>query len=149
MATSTTSGIGNQTANPIEKRKCERFPAKDGAMLAFTSADDRYYTKIVKMADISRGGAAFESDLDESDWSHGPCLEIFGIAETYLCIKKIPYKVVYIHDVIRRDPGTRRPKSCGLKFGKLLTEQKSQLDRFISAYGAELKTQVRNPSPGW
>jgi hypothetical protein len=135
MATSTTSDIGNQMANPIEKRKFERFPAKDGAMLAFASADDRYYTKIVKIADISRGGAAFESDFDESHWSHGPCLEIFGIAGTYLCIKKIPYKVVHIQDLVTGDPGSRRPKSCGLKFGKLLAEQKSQLDRFISAYG--------------
>ncbi len=135
MATSATSGSGNQMTNLIEKRKFERFSARDGAIVAFTSADDRYYTKIAKIADISRGGAAFESDFNGRHWRHAPHLEIFGISGAYLCVKEIPYEVVHIHEVVADDPGMRRPKSCGLKFGELLVEQKSQLDRFIKAYG--------------
>lgn len=89
---STTSGIRNQSENPIEKRKFERFPVKEGTVLAFTSTDDRYYTKIAKIADISKGGAAFLHDADEIHWSHAPHLEILGLAGSYLCIKQIPYK---------------------------------------------------------
>ena len=110
-----------------ERREHKRFKPYDAAYVFF----DFYGEAIGQITDISEGGIGFLY-AGYKDWSDGLDTVDITIADYIFSIKDIPVKAVWESNIPNDDSsisvGTKR---CGIQFGYLIADQKSQLTNFI------------------
>ena len=112
-----------------ERRKHQRFKAREGSFAALKPSQ-----AVGEITDISKGGLAVHYALYDRDLEMPSEVMIIFTADRFH-LKKIPCKKISDFQIEENPPfssiSTRR---CGLKFGDLTEEQKSQLDYFLHNY---------------
>ena len=96
------------------------------------------FDKVGKVKDISVGGFAFEYISDRD--SRGEMTEAdIVLLDGEIHLSKVPCTVAYEHDLRKHDTLLRfgRPlvtKQCGIKFGNLGENQRTQLENLITRH---------------
>ena len=126
----------NNMVNPsrLDKRKFERFPGKEGAMVGILSSDRTRYVRLVNILDLSKGGLAFECTETPNHGCGTGFLDILGITVSPVRIDSVPFRIVYRREVKPHSAGAGGMKRFGMEFGNLSENQASELDFFIKDY---------------
>jgi hypothetical protein len=116
----------------MERRRHERFPVREGAMVSLrSSANNGHRSELGFVVDISRGGLAFNCALGEEPLGCLDLLEIFGLDGSRVPIGS--FKVIYEYETTHPREDVKM-KRCGLEFCRLSGVQSFFLDSFIEAY---------------
>jgi hypothetical protein len=114
----------------VERRKRNRFHLIAGTFVEFHKP--RFFNlgkpRIAKSApiiEISYEGLAFKY-VDRNMWPHNFNVLSISIIDQSNKINEIPFKAVSDFSLSRL-PNSKFIRRCGIKFGKLTTDQKSQL----------------------
>ena len=114
-----------QNAILAEKRKFERFIAKDRAFVLISPNSNP-----VHIIDISKSGIAFKYLGKELMNVQAEEFELYY--EEELCLESIPFEIVSDELIqMSRYISLRR---CGIKFGKLTSTQETFINDFITRY---------------
>ena len=114
----------------IERRKHNRFKAKEGVFAVVTSGDN----KVGQIKNISKGGLAFQYVASEKKLAGLLIMDIFRSSKDFY-MKDVTVKTTSDCYVDSKIPfSTIILKQCGGKFADLADNQVSQLDRFIQNY---------------
>ena len=106
-----------------ERRKQKRFKAVKGAFAAIRQKSNQ----LGQIKDISAGGLAFTYLANEGAINGARALDIF-VTKHRLYIKDIPFHLVRDSVVEKESPFSTVPvRQQGVRFGKLSSEQRSQL----------------------
>jgi len=128
----------------IERRKHGRLQGKDGALVSLGVEIRRMWHLI----DISKGGLAFRylSGMEEP--------ELFSelvllTKEVSFFLEKIPFTVVADCEMNGRFLSRYTFRRCGVRFGRLTTDQSLQLQYFITkhAVASYLREKARTQGP--
>jgi hypothetical protein len=112
-------------ADIAEQRQYNRFRVPKGIFVALRSHD----VKVGQVLDISMGGLAFDY-IPREELSSGPSeLQIFLVGNVY--VYKIPFKSVWDQEAKQVSASSLRMRQCGVQFGELTGNQKSELEYFI------------------
>lgn len=123
----------------IEQRNFTRFPVSEGAMIAFTHAEDTtYYNNIGQIVDISRGGLAFDYERSPNGEDGVGLVALLGLNKKSFFVKDVPFEIVYDREVLSTQGGVHKKNRCGLMFSNLSERQLSQVDAFIDHYAIRL-----------
>ena len=123
----------------IEKRKHNRFKVKDGVFVEFQkhrflNLGKPLIAKSAPIIDINSEGLAFQY-VDRNMWT--PNFNELSILNSktaeVIKIGKVPFKTIYDFSLSRLATSIFK-RRCGIKFGKLTSNQKKQLNRFIQIY---------------
>ena len=119
---------------PNERRRFVRFQVKS----AIYAALGHDFDKVGTVKDISVGGFAFEYISDQDSMEATTQADIILVDED-IHLSKIPCTVAYEHDLRKHDTLRRfgRPlvtKRCGVKFGNLEEDQRTQLEHLIAKH---------------
>ncbi len=110
--------------NHFERRKHKRFKAAQGAYAVLGPET----SKLGQIKDISMGGLAFKYLADEARPNSAGDLDIV-IRQNNYCIKNIPIQTVSDFELARESAfSTVRLRRQGVQFGKLTSDQMSQLE---------------------
>jgi c-di-GMP-binding flagellar brake protein YcgR len=117
-----------------ERRRFVRF----GVTSPTYAALGHNFDKVGKVKDISLGGFAFEYISDQDSVEEMTQVDILLLDED-IHLSKVPCTVAYEHDVKKHDALRRfgRPlvtKQCGVKFGSLAENQRTQLEHLITRH---------------
>ncbi len=113
-----------QQMNQIERRKHKRFKAAQGAYAVLGPET----SKLGQIKDISLGGLAFKYLADEARPNSAGELDII-IRQNSYCIRNIPIQTVSDVELARENAfSTIRLRQQGVQFGKLTSDQTSQLE---------------------
>jgi hypothetical protein len=116
-----------QPMNPFERRKHKRYKAAQGAYAVLGPET----SKLGQIKDISMGGLAFKYLADEARPNGAGELDII-IRQSSFCVKKIPIQTVSDFELARENAfSTVRLRQQGVQFGKLSSDQTSQLEFFL------------------
>ncbi len=108
----------------FERRKHKRFKVAQGVYAVLGPEN----AKLGQIKDISMGGLAFKYLADEARPNGAGELDII-IHQNGLCLKKIPIQTVSDFELARENAfSTVRLKQQGVQFGKLTSDQMSQLE---------------------
>jgi hypothetical protein len=116
----------------VERRKHKRFHAKDGTF-AVLRPQWPYSTKIGQIIDISMGGLAFSDVAGEDQPNRSYELDIL-LAEHSFHLTKIPFETIWDQEAEQLPSSTLSMRRCGVQFGELTRNQKSQLEYFVWHY---------------
>ena len=109
--------------NNTERRKQKRFKAVKGAFAAIRQKSNQ----LGQIKDISAGGLSFTYLANEGAINGARALDIF-VTKHRLYIKDIPFHLVRDAVVEKESPFSTVPvRQQGVRFGKLSSEQRSQL----------------------
>ena len=124
--------------NHFERRKHKRFKAAQGAYAVLGPAT----AKLGQIKNISMGGLAFKYLADEARPNGTGKLDII-IRQNGLRIKKIPIQTVSDFELARENAfSTVRLRQQGVQFGKLTSDQISQLEFILNNH----TTCIEEPS---
>ena len=113
-----------QYMNHFERRKHKRFKAAQGAYAVLGPEK----SKLGQIKDISMGGLAFQYLADEARPNGAGELDII-IRQNNYSIKNIPIQTVSDFELTRENAfSTIRLRQQGVQFGKLTSDQTSQLE---------------------
>ena len=111
-----------------ERRKHARFRLKEGSFAILSPGSDR---KVGQISDISMDGLAFRIVNEDKQLSGTSTLDIL-ISDQYSFLENLPVKIVSDITINSALLGTSMTiKRCGLQFGELSHEQRSQLGNLI------------------
>jgi hypothetical protein len=113
----------------VERRKHKRFHAEDGTFAVLGPRSG----KIGQVMDISMGGLAFSYVAGEDQPNRSYKLGIL-LAEHSFNLTKIPFETIWDKEAEQLPSSSLRMSRCGLQFGELTRNQKSQLEYFIQSY---------------
>ena len=122
-----------------EKRKHNRFKVKDGVFVEFhkhrfLNLGKPLIAKSAPIIDINSEGLAFQY-MDRNMWT--PNFDELSILNSKTAedikIDKMPFKAISDFSLSRLSNSIFK-RRCGIKFGKLTSNQKKQLNRFIQIY---------------
>jgi len=111
---------------PVEQRQHKRFRVRDDTVVIFRSPD----AGMARLIDISMDGLTF-------DWVTSEILPVeaskLDICRTgRLCILyNLPCQSIWEFSIYEKKPTSLHRKRCGVQFGELTPDQKSQLEHFI------------------
>ena len=133
----------------IECRKHERFKVKTGAIAMIRplpakqeqtknmNVDGNAFVaraKYCQIINISRDGLAFRY-IDRNGESDEPFeLDVLFIQDSicFTYLKNVPFKIVWNNPAASKNPSSNlKTNLLGIKFGEMMPNQISQLDRFI------------------
>ena len=123
----------------VERRKHKRFKAPKGLFAVLKPG----YTKVGSVLDISTRGLAFRY-VDREEPPNGTDIDIFMIGHGF-CLGRAPVKSVSDVEVVRGMPDhSITIRRCGVEFGELTPDQKSELQSFVQnhALGEETRGQT-------
>jgi hypothetical protein len=117
-----------------ERRRFVRFQVKSPAYAAL----GHNFDKVGKIKDISVAGLAFEYISGQDSMGEMAQVDIL-LLDGEIHLSKLPCTVAYEHDVRKHDTLRRfgRPlvtKQCGVKFGNLAENQRTQLENLITRH---------------
>jgi len=113
-----------QHMNHFERRKHKRFKAAQGAYAVLGPET----SKLGQIKDISMGGLAFKYLADEARPNGDGELDII-IRQNNYWLRKIPIQIVSDFELARENAfSTIRLRQQGVQFGKLTSDQTSQLE---------------------
>jgi hypothetical protein len=128
----------------IERRKHGRLQGKDGALVSLGAEIKRMWHLI----DISNGGLAFRylGGMEEPQLSSELVLLT---KEVSFFLEKIPFTVVADCEMNGRFLSSYTFRRCGVRFGRLTTDQSVQLQYFITkhAIASPLREKAGMPGP--
>jgi hypothetical protein len=116
-----------------EQRKHARFHGIDGALAAFSMPENRGFTKLGEIIDISESGLSLRYVSGDEQVTTLPHIDIFGYRGPHIHISGIPCRVVYEHEIDSLDESAAT-KRCGIQFKDLTPIQRFQLEHFIQNY---------------
>ncbi len=129
----------------VERRKHKRFKVKEGTFVEFDKPrffilDKPSNVRIAPLTDISRGGLGFKY-VDREMWSHDYDELTISKCHNESKIDKVPFKV-YSDFIIARISDSMSMRRCGVKFGNLKSDQRTNLysfmdDHIISEHGRD------------
>jgi PilZ domain len=128
----------------IERRKHGRLKGKEVALVSLGAEIKRMWHLI----DISKGGLAFRYLGGMEDPQLFSELVLLT-KEASFCLEKIPFTVVADCEMNGRFLSSYTFRRCGVRFGKLTTEQSSQLQHFIAKFAMSppLREKAGIPRP--
>jgi CRISPR/Cas system-associated protein Cas10 (large subunit of type III CRISPR-Cas system) len=110
-----------------ERRKYQRFRAKDGALIELRS----HRGKLGEIIDISKGGLSFRY-IDIGDRPKGSFEVDIFLKETSFRLEKVPAKTVSDLKTTQYFPySSTKTRRQGVQFGELTRDQISKLEHFI------------------
>ncbi len=115
-----------------ENRKHKRFKAKGGAFAVLGP----HVKNLGRIIDISKGGLAF-SYHEKGEPLHKLFELDILLADNGFYLDKVPFNAVWDFQIVideEAPASSLAPRSCGVQFGALSDDQKSQLDYFIQNY---------------
>ena len=111
----------------LEKRKYHRYPAREGAIVAFKP----HARLLGQMIDISLGGLAFRY-IESEEQPDQPIELIILVAHHSFRLDKVPFKTVYDHEIIDHIAfSSIKMRRCNVEFGNLSEIQISAVQDFI------------------
>jgi hypothetical protein len=120
-----------RSKEPVERRKNTRFKVHNGAYVAVGT----HYDKVGRIMDISMSGLSFlyVGDKERTQGSHA---NIF-FTEANFYLEKVPADTIVDLEITDESRAASSPvRRCGLKFGTLTPNERSQVEFFIQNYGA-------------
>lgn len=127
----------------IERRKHGRVLGKDGALVSLGSE----IRKMWHLIDISEGGLAFRY-LDGMEEPQLFSELVLLTKEVSFCLEKIPFTIAADLEMNGRFLSSYSFRRCGVRFGKLTTDQSVQLQYFITKFGIRPPLSQRAPYQG-
>jgi hypothetical protein len=113
----------------VERRKRKRFKAPKGLFAVLKPG----YTKVGSVVDMSTRGLAFRY-VDREEPPNGTDIDIFMIGHGF-CLGRAPVKTISDVEVVRGTPDySVTIRRCGVQFGELTPDQKSELESFVQNY---------------
>ncbi|MGD9115467.1 MAG: hypothetical protein PVI77_24125, partial [Desulfobacterales bacterium] len=107
----------------VERRESQRYPVKDNAY-AVLNPDP---LKVVPILDVGAGGLGIYIDDNGKLLDTSSKLEIL-VSDCSFHLENLPFKVILNRGVLSDDtPNLLAGQRCSLKFGSLMSRQKSQL----------------------
>ncbi len=121
----------------VERRKHKRFKVKEGAFVEFDKPrffklDNPVNVRLAPLIDISRGGLGFKY-TDGEEWSHDYDELTISKCHNETKIDKVPFKVCS-DSIIDRISDSMSMRRCGVKFGDLESNQRTNLYSFMDAH---------------
>lgn len=113
-----------------ERRQQKRFKAAEGAFAALVEQESR----LGQIKDISIRGLSFRYIDSNEKLENAKELKII-LGHQGLYMDKVPFKKISDFELEREFSFSRvKMRQIGLKFGKLTSEQRMKLNRFIQKY---------------
>jgi CheY-like chemotaxis protein len=115
-----------------ENRRYKRFPATEGAFVAFADPVNPAFIRIGEMIDISRGGLSFRYMESSEPISSSSYLNISRYEDPDLHLS--PCRIVYDMEILnknRREVASETERRCGVQFVDFSQEKLSLLERLI------------------
>lgn len=112
--------------NLDDQRKHKRFQVPRGVFVGFGP----HVNKVGQIVDLSLGGLAFRyvGSGESQDGSH---LDIF-MADNDFYLGSVPFKTVSDFEIVQTTPSSPMTmRRSGVRFGKLTSEQRSELEYFL------------------
>jgi hypothetical protein len=111
---------------PVEHRQCKRFRVREGTVVIFRFPD----AGMGRLIDISRGGLTFDWVTSEVLPIEATKLDICRTDSLFI-LYNLPCQSIWELSIYEKHPATLHRKRCGVQFGELTSDQKSQLEHFI------------------
>lgn len=112
----------------VERRKHERFAARDDVVAALRSSLER---KVGLVMNVSRGGLAFRY-IESSEMVAEPFELDLKLGETGVDLKGVPVRLVTDTGMANEFSFSLIPlKKCSVQFGQMTCKQTSNLDFFL------------------
>ena len=128
-----------------ELRRHPRFSVKKQPFAGLISPESKDIFQLGQIVNIGKGGVClhyFTTELHEDTASH---ISIFGRADKFFNIEKIPCKVVYDISIPTKGWINLPEKRCGIAFLSQSSIQKQQIERFIKSFAISQNIERRAP----
>ena len=110
----------------VEQRQCKRFRVREDTVVTFRSPE----AGMGRLIDISVNGLTFDWVTSEVLPIEATKLDICR-ADSLFILYNLPCQCIWELSIYEKRPTSLHRKRCGVKFGELTSDQKSQLDHFI------------------
>lgn len=111
----------------VERRKNERFRAKNGAFVALRP----HYTKLGQISDIGINGLSFHYMAREERPNESSDILDIVVTKGDFYLGKVPFETVSDFEITKVPISSITIKRCSVRFGELSKDQKSRLEDFI------------------
>lgn len=114
---------------PVERRQCKRFRVREDTVVIFRSPD----AGMGRLIDISMGGLTFDWVTSEVLPIEAAKLDICRTDSLFI-LYNLPCQSIWELSIYEEHPTSLHRKRCGVQFGELTPDQKSQLEHFIQSH---------------
>lgn len=111
---------------PVEKRKHKRFQVRPGAFVLLKPSG----IAACRLLNISMDGLTFDSISTQAEPIEATELDIF-LTDSPVRVSDVPCRSIWDLTIYERPSISLHRRRCGVQFGKLTPDQKTQLEYFI------------------
>ncbi|HVO67878.1 MAG TPA: hypothetical protein VMT12_15480 [Syntrophales bacterium] len=131
-----------------ELRNHPRFKVKKQPFAGLIGPESKDIFQLGQIVNIGKGGVCLQYISTESHEDPVSHISIFGRADKFLNIEKIPCKMVYDISIPTKGWIHLPEKRCGIAFLSQSSSQKKLIDKFIKSFAANYDAKPRPTRKG-